>query len=201
MINLKYIYINTCDILEKLLTNINGNNNIDGIFVTVRDLQVNYNGALIPLDEYLQKLENFKKKVILNIVPINNTSKDIISIQRENRSYVNDIKEITDKYSNINFWYTSTNTRILYFLEEFFKSRCCGYYLSDDLNYVDTCFYIFPLNKYNKEIITQELERDKYIYFIVNNSDDLNILHKLLVKDFSEWMNSLTIITCNFKTM
>lgn len=179
----------------------NDNNDIEGIFLTVRDLQVNYNGTLIPLDEYLKKLDNFKKKVILNIVPISNTSKDIISIQRENRSYVNDIKEITDKYSNLNFWYTSTNTRILYFLEEFFKSRCCGYYLSNDLNYVDTCFYIFPLDKYNKEIITQELERDKYIYFIVNNSADLNTLQKLLEKDFIEWMNSLTIITCNFKTM
>lgn len=200
MINLKYIYINTCDVLEKLLININESNDIDGIFLTVKDLQVNYNGALIPLDEYLQKLDNFKKKVILNIVPINNTSKDIISIQRENRSYVNDVKEITDKYSNINFWYTSTNTRILYFLEEFFKSRCCGYYLSDDLNYVDTCFYIFPLNKYNKEIIIQELERDKYIFFIVNNSADLNTLQKLLEKDFAEWMNSLTIITCKPKT-
>lgn len=197
VINLKYIYKNTCNSnFTELINNILQNDSVDGLFINVRNLQVNYNGQFIDLSDYLEKLGNIKKKVILNIIPINNTSTDIISIQRENRNYVNELYNITEKFKDINFWYTSKSTRILYFLEEFFKSNCCGYYISEDLNYVDTCFYIIPPEKYNKEIISVELGRDKYIYFIVDSKAELDTITKLIEEDFKDEINSLSIITC-----
>lgn len=179
------------------MIDINNDNNVLGIFVNVRNLQVNYNGEFIELNTYLQKLSEFKKRIILNIIPIDNTSTDIISIQKENKNYVNRIKEIVSNYNDLNFWYASTSTRMLYFLEQFFKNNCCGYYLSDDLNYVDTCFYIFPKNKYNQEIITQQLVMGKYIYLLAKDSEELtfyinNIKDNLDIED-----EKISLIMCN----
>lgn len=197
VINLKYIYKNTCNSdFSELINDTLQNDSVDGLFISVRNLQVNYNGQFIDLSDYLEKLGNIKKKVILNIIPINNTSTDIISIQRENRNYVNELYNITEKFKNINFWYTSTSTRIIYFLGDFFESNCCGYYISDDLNYVDTCFYIFPLEKYNKEIISMELDREKYIFFIVDNKAELDTITNLIEEDFKDELSNLSIITC-----
>ena len=61
----------------------------------------------------LREILPFSKNIILNIIPISNDSSDIVSIKRENKSYINNIQEITSKFPSLKFLYTSTNIRII----------------------------------------------------------------------------------------
>ena len=114
VINLKYIYTNNySNNLENIIKKVKSCSNVYGLFINVRDLEVNYNGEFIDLEDYLEKLEDVSKNIILNIIPISNDSSDIVSIKRENKSYINNIQDITSKFPSLKFLYTSTNIRII----------------------------------------------------------------------------------------
>ena len=114
VINLKYIYTNNySNNLENIIKKVKSCSNVYGLFINVRDLEVNYNGEFIGLENYLEKLEDVSKNIILNIIPISNDGSDIVSIKRENKSYINNIQEITSKFPSLKFLYTSTNIRII----------------------------------------------------------------------------------------
>ena len=102
VINLKYIYTNNySNNLENIIKKVKSCSNVYGLFINVRDLEVNYNGEFIGLENYLEKLDDVSKNIILNIIPISNDSSDIVSIKRENKSYINNIQEITSKFPSL----------------------------------------------------------------------------------------------------
>ena len=63
VINLKYIYTNNySNNLENIIKKVKSCSNVYGLFINVRDLEVNYNGEFIVLEDYLEKLEDVSKK-------------------------------------------------------------------------------------------------------------------------------------------
>ena len=162
VINLKYIYTNNySNNLENIIKKVKSCSNVYGLFINVRDLEVNYNGEFIGLENYLEKLDDVSKNIILNIIPISNDSSDIVSIKRENKSYINNIQEITSKFPSLKFLYTSTNIRIIEELTLCFGSKSCGYYISDDLNFFDSSFYVLPFGKYDVSVVQEQIKKEK----------------------------------------
>lgn len=157
--------------------------NIIGKFVKLKNLEVNYNGELLFLDKYLDKYNNNNNLLLLNVIPIDNISTNIVDINKENEEYVEKIYELVNNYSNIKF--CSTSTRILNVLKSKFIHSNCGYYLSDDLNCPDSNFYIVSDKKYysskisNKElfIITDENNYKELKEFIKNNFINYNNIY------------------------
>ena len=54
--------------LENIIKKVKSCSNVYGLFINVRDLEVNYNGEFIGLEDYLEKLEDVSKNIILNII-------------------------------------------------------------------------------------------------------------------------------------
>ena len=127
---------------------------VTGIFIDLKNLQLNNNGELLFLDEYLEKY-NDSNFLIINVIPIDNISNNIVDINKENSDYVENIFNIVSKYSSLTIYFCSTSTRILDALKNMFIHKNCGYYISEDLNYPDSDFYIIQKNSEPLFIITQ----------------------------------------------
>ena len=127
---------------------------VTGIFIDLKNLQLNNNGELLFLDEYLEKY-NDSNFLIINVIPIDNISNNIVDINKENSDYVENIFNIVSKYSSLTIYFCSTSTRILDTLKNVFIHKNCGYYISEDLNYPDSDFYIIQKNSEPLFIITQ----------------------------------------------
>lgn len=140
-----------------------------GIFINLRNLEVNNYGELLCLDKYLDKYSNYNKLILINVIPIDNTSSDIVNINKENMEYIEKIYNIISNHKNINIKFCSTSIRILNALNNYFIHNNCGYYVSDDLNYPDSKFYIFPEKKYNIEKIINEIKNNNLVYIFVKD--------------------------------
>ena len=190
VINLKYIYTNNySNNLENIIKKVKSCSNVYGLFINVRDLEVNYNGEFIGLENYLEKLEDVSKNIILNIIPISNDSSDIVSIKRENKSYINNIQEITSKFPSLKFLYTSTNIRII---------ESCGYYISDDLNFFDSSFYVLPFGKYDVSVVQEQIKKEKKLMIMVNDVSQYDILMNFIEDNFFDKDNFFVIISKTF---
>ena len=199
VINLKYIYTNNySNNLENIIKKVKSCSNVYGLFINVRDLEVNYNGEFIVLEDYLEKLEDVSKNIILNIIPISNDSSDIVSIKRENKSYINNIQEITSKFPSLKFLYTSNNIRIIEELTLCFGSKSCGYYISDDLNFFDSSFYVLPFGKYDVSVVQEQIKKEKKLMIMVNDVSQYDILMNFIEDNFFDKDNFFVIISKTF---
>ena len=193
VINLKYIYTNNySNNLENIIKKVKSCSNVYGLFINVRDLEVNYNGEFIDLEDYLEKLED------VNIIPISNDSSDIVSIKRENKSYINNIQEITSKFPSLKFLYTSTNIRIIEELTLCFGSKSCGYYISDDLNFFDSNFYVLPFEKYDVSVVQEQIKKEKKLMIMVNDVSQYDILMNFIEDNCFDKDNFFVIISKTF---
>lgn len=163
-----------------------------GIFINLKNLEVNYYGELVNIDKYLTTYINYNKLIIINVIPIETVNKDIINIQKENSNYIEKVYSIIKKYPFLNIKLCSTSTRILDYLEKFFSYDNCGYYISKDLNYYNSKFYIFPEEKYNIKNIETEINNNKLVFIITNDDIDFSI-KKELVNNFNN-CNDIYII-------
>ena len=195
VINLKYIYTNNySNNLENIIKKVKSCSNVYGLFINVRDLEVNYNGEFIDLEDYLEKLEDVSKNIILNIIPISNDSSDIVSIKRENKSYINNIQEITSKFPSLKFLYTSTNIRIIEELTLCFGSKSCGYYL----NFFDSNFYVLPFEKYDVSVVQEQIKKEKKLMIMVNDVSQYDILMNFIEDNCFDKDNFFVIISKTF---
>lgn len=156
-----------------------------GIFINLRNLEVSYYQELLPLSKYLEKYREYDKLIIINVIPIDNISNDILSINKENIEYVEKIFSIINNYKNLNIKVCSTSIRILNALNNFFIHNNCGYYISNDLNYPSCKFYIFPENKYNTIRIDNEINNNNNLVFIFADESYYNQIKN----DFNDTSN------------
>lgn len=168
------------------------NNEEVGIFLTLKKLSINYYGELLFLDKYLDKIIDYNKLVLINVLPIDNISSNIVDINKENIEYINKIHSIAKKYKNININYCSTSTRILNSLQQVFIHNNCGYYVSNDLNYPDNRFYIFPEEKTTYKNLKKEIDNNKKI-FIVTSDDTYSSVRNDIMNNYNNYDNIFLI--------
>ena len=168
------------------------NNEEKGIFINLKKLQVNNYGELLFLNEYLEKYSNYNNLILINVIPIDNISNNIIDITKENNDYVEKIYSMIKNYNNINICFSSSNVRILNKQKKKFINNNCGYYLTDDLNYPDCTFYVLLEKKYNRKKIDLEIKNNHKI-FIITTDDTIPQLENEIKKDFDNYNNIFLI--------
>lgn len=152
---------------------------VAGIFINLKNLEVNYYNEVLPLDKYLKKYD-VNNNIIINVIPISNISTDISNITKENTEYINMIYKIINSFNNPNIKFCSTSIRIYNLLIEKFFHNNCGYYISDDLNYPNCSFYIFPQEKFDIKKIYHEIKKDKKVFIFIDNEKHMEIKNKII---------------------
>lgn len=222
-------YKNNLITYEKLLKNAIEDNYIDGIIVpiimtkdkkivifddqitgisgleilrgnTLKELQ---NNIVIELDNFLEKIAFFSKRIILNIYPLLQTAltnETIQYINKVNQQYINLINSIIMKHNNLNISLCSTNQELLYIIRNNLYNYPKGLILKENnLNYMDVDFYIMPPNMIDISIINQELNQNKEIMISSFTSNDLEIINEYFFKNKNylktQLLNKITFVS------
>lgn len=144
------------------------------------------NTSFIRLDDFLKQLKDYKKRVILNIYPLTLITLSDETIQyfnEENTLYIMKIKEIIDKYPSINISLATSNNHLLQIIKNNIKTYKNGYILiQDNLNYLDSDFYIISPLILDVIILTEQLNKGKELMVYTTTTNDLAILSKFFDK-------------------
>lgn len=144
------------------------------------------NTSFIKLDDFLKQLKDYKKRVILNIYPLTLITLSDETIQyfnEENTLYIMKIKEIIDKYPSINISLATSNNHLLQIIKNNIKTYKNGYILiQDNLNYLDSDFYIISPLILDVIILTEQLNKGKELMVYTTTTNDLAILNKFFDK-------------------
>ena len=144
------------------------------------------NTSFIKLDDFLKQLKDYKKRVILNIYPLTLIALSDETIQyfnEENTLYIMKIKEIIDKYPSINISLATSNNHLLQIIKNNIKTYKNGYILiQDNLNYLDSDFYIISPLILDVIILTEQLNKGKELMVYTTTTNDLAILSKFFDK-------------------
>ena len=135
---------------------------------------------------YILYLKFNKKRVILNIYPLTLIALSDETIQyfnEENTLYIMKIKEIIDKYPSINISLATSNNHLLQIIKNNIKTYKNGYILiQDNLNYLDSDFYIISPLILDVIILTEQLNKGKELMVYTTTTNDLAILNKFFDK-------------------
>lgn len=144
------------------------------------------NTSFIKLDDFLKQLKDYKKRVILNIYPLTLITLSDETIQyfnEENTLYIMKIKEIIDKYPSINISLATSNNHLLQIIKNNITTYKNGYILiQDNLNYLDSDFYIISPLILDVIILTEQLNKGKELMVYTTTTNDLAILSKFFDK-------------------
>ena len=144
------------------------------------------NTSFIKLDDFLKQLKDYKKRVILNIYPLTLIALSDETVQyfnEENTLYIMKIKEIIDKYPSINISLATSNNHLLQIIKNNIKTYKNGYILiQDNLNYLDSDFYIISPLILDVIILTEQLNKGKELMVYTTTTNDLAILSKFFDK-------------------
>lgn len=156
--------------------------------ITINTIQNNNLGELtyydiLTLDDALTMLSNFKRKIIINLLPLNEALliEDYQKIISNNLSYIEEVKKIIDKFPDLNIYICSSSYNLLYQVIRVFKSRKKGVVLNEDSgSYIDVDFYIFIPSMLNEKIMAEQLSIGKEVMIIMEDADDISIVLKFL---------------------
>lgn len=144
------------------------------------------NTTFIKLDDFLKQLKDYKKRVILNIYPLTLIALSDETIQyfnEENTLYIMKIKKIIDKYPSINISLATSNNHLLQIIKNNITTYKNGYILlQDNLNYLDSDFYIISPLILDVIILTEQLNKGKELMIYTTTTNDLAILSKFFDK-------------------
>lgn len=120
------------------------------------------------LETYLKELIDFKKRIILNIIPMEQpilTDYTAETIYKQNEFYINQILEIVTRYKECVVSMISISPALLTIL----KSKKLDYnlgwvILSENTNYIDLGMYIFISSMLDATVLMQQLDNKKEIF-------------------------------------
>ena len=138
---------------------------------------------ILTLDDALTMLSNFKRKIIINLLPLNEALliEDYQKIISNNLSYIEEVKKVTDRFSDLDIYVCSSSYNLLYQVIRVFKSRKKGVVLNEDSgSYIDVDFYIFIPSMLNEKIMAEQLSIGKEVMIIMEDADDISIVLKFL---------------------
>lgn len=136
---------------------------------------------VVALEQLLSSLNNiWKKKIILNLVPVITPAindQNIQMINRRTELYVNRVLEITNNFLNMDLRISTESIAILYFLRAKERKRKLGIILNpQSLGYVDVDFYIVKPLMFDVKILEEQLRRGKEVIFQLDDLYDINYM-------------------------
>ena len=156
--------------------------------ITINTIQNNDLSELIyydilTLEDALTMLNNFKGKIIINLIPLNEALlvEDYQKVVSNNLSYTEEVKKVTDKFPNLNIYVCSSSYNLLYQIIRIFTNNKKGVILSENsCNYIDVDFYIFVPSMLNEKIMAEQLSIGKEVMLIIEGADDISIVINFL---------------------
>ena len=156
--------------------------------ITINTIQNNDLSELIyydilTLEDALTMLNNFKGKIIINLIPLNEALlvEDYQKVVSNNLSYTEEVKKVTDKFPNLNIYVCSSSYNLLYQIIRIFINNKKGVILSENSgNYIDVDFYIFVPSMLNEKIMAEQLSIGKEVMLIMEGADDISIVINFL---------------------
>lgn len=156
------------------------------------------------LETYLKQLINFKKRVILNIIPMEQpilTDYTAETIYKQNNFYIDQILEIVTRYKECVVSMMSISSALLTIL----KSKKMDYKLgwvivTENTNYIDLDMYIFASSMLDNAVLMQQIDNKKEIMvYAVDGYSINNVLNFFRSKEKSsikkKIFNEICIIT------
>ena len=144
---------------------------------TFNELQ---NSAIIKLEDFLNKISNFSKRIIINAYPLYQvilSNETIQYINEQNINYVNKINNIIKKFPNLKISLCTFSQPLLQFIKRIIPTKKKGLIIiQDDLNYMDVDFYIIAPIMLDAIIINEQLQKGKEIMISSFSSNDLAII-------------------------
>ena len=138
---------------------------------------------ILTLDAALSMLNNFKGKIIINLLPLNEAFliEDYQKVISNNLSYTEEVKKVTDKFPNLNIYVCSSSYNLLYQIIKIFTNRKKGVVLDENSgSYIDVDFYIFIPSMLNEKIMAEQLSIGKEVMIIMEDADDISIVLNFL---------------------
>ena len=141
---------------------------------------------ILTLDDALNMLNNFKGKIIINLLPLNEALliEDYQKIVSNNLTYTEEVKKVTDRFPNLDIYVCSSSYNLLYQIIRVFLNRKKGVLLSEDSgSYIDVDFYIFIPSMLNEKIMSEQLSIGKEVMVKMEDADDISIVINFLEKN------------------
>lgn len=138
---------------------------------------------ILTLEDALTMLENFKGKIIINLLPLNEALliEDYQKVVDNNLRYTEVVKTITDKFVHANIYICSSSYNLLYQIIRVFPNDKHGVILDENSgSYIDVDFYIFVPNMLDERIMSEQLSLKKEVMIMMEDCDDLSIVLSFL---------------------
>ena len=156
--------------------------------ITINTIQNNDLSELIyydilTLEDALTMLNNFKGKIIINLIPLNEALlvEDFEQVVSNNLNYTEEVKKVIDKFPKLNIYVCSSSYNLLYQIIKIFTNRKKGVILSENSgSYIDVDFYIFIPSMLNEKIMAEQLSIGKEVMLIMEGADDISIVINFL---------------------
>lgn len=147
---------------------------------------------ILTLEDALTMLNNFKEKIIINLLPLNEAIliEDYEKVVSNNLSYTEEVKKVIDRFPNLNIYVCSSSYNLLYQIIKIFTNRKKGVVLNEDSgSYIDVDFYIFIPSMLNEKIMAEQLDIGKEVMIIMEDADDISIVLSFLENNRSNKEN------------
>ena len=138
---------------------------------------------ILGLDEALTMLKDFKGKIILNLIPLNEALliDDYQKVVADNLNYTEEVKKVVSKYPSLNIYVCSSSYNLLYQITKIFVNNKKGVILDENSgSYIDVDFYIFIPSMLNEKIMREQLSLNKEVMIIMEDADDITIVLEFL---------------------
>ena len=138
---------------------------------------------ILSLDDALMMLKNFKGKIIINLLPLNEALliDDYQKVVADNLNYTEEVKKIIDRYLYLNIYICSSSYNLLYQITKIFINNQKGVILDENSgSYIDVDFYIFIPSMLNEKIMREQLSLNKEVMIIMEDADDITIVLEFL---------------------
>ena len=138
---------------------------------------------ILSLDEALTMFKDFKGKIIINLIPLNEALliDDYQKVVADNLNYTEEVKKVVSKYPSLNIYVCSSSYNLLYQITKIFVNNKKGVILDENSgSYIDVDFYIFIPSMLNEKIMREQLSLNKEVMIIMEDADDITIVLEFL---------------------
>lgn len=164
---------------------------VDSNYTSIGSIQNNTLGTIkqqstVLLDGLLQTLDNYKKKIFLQLLPFDSiviTDKNFEQIAQYYEGFVNIVLKIIAKYPNLDISICSTNHSVLYhLLNKKTKYKIGMIFAPENLNYMDVDYYVFDGTNINTVLINELFNQNKDVMIRLGEHTDISDVYNHIEK-------------------